>query len=155
MLAGVQLTGGLLFAGKYSPESTRVHAGTPCLVGCSWLVPCSLLASRVQNLQAFSWNAMLAGVQLTGRLALAGDYRTQLSAKADAIADALMHRGYDFGFLHIKAVDDTGHDKLPMLKVLDRWLACWYPWSVWGLAHPIKARADEAEPCQGVGHSTT
>ncbi|KAK9826634.1 hypothetical protein WJX74_007188 [Apatococcus lobatus] len=46
-----------------------------------------------------------------------GDYRTQLSAKAEAIADALIHKGYHFAFLHVKAVDDTGHDRLPMLKV--------------------------------------
>lgn len=47
----------------------------------------------------------------------AGDYRTQFHAKAAAIADALARDSYDFGFLHVKAVDDTGHDKLLALKV--------------------------------------
>ncbi|GBG89230.1 hypothetical protein CBR_g48938 [Chara braunii] len=31
--------------------------------------------------------------------------------------DAVEGGGYDFGFLHIKAIDDAGHDKLPLLKV--------------------------------------
>ncbi len=56
-------------------------------------------------------------VMMASMIVHTGDYRTQLSAKAKAIADALIHKGYDFGFLHVKAVDDTGHDKLPMLKV--------------------------------------
>ncbi|KAK3217885.1 hypothetical protein Dsin_011855 [Dipteronia sinensis] len=68
-----------------------------------------------------------------------GDYRTMLTSKAVAIAKALSaplhpcpsvfvpggenkHKpgrpdGYDFGFLHIKAVDDAGHDKASVFKV--------------------------------------
>ncbi|KAJ6738742.1 hypothetical protein OIU74_003670 [Salix koriyanagi] len=67
-----------------------------------------------------------------------GDYRTLLTSKATVIAKALSaplapcpnvfvpgedeHRpgrpdGYDFGFLHIKAIDDAGHDKASILKV--------------------------------------
>ncbi len=46
-----------------------------------------------------------------------GDYRTQFHAKAETIAEALSSGKYDFGFLHIKAVDDTGHDQHPVLKV--------------------------------------
>eukprot|EP00850_Spirogloea_muscicola_P014997 SM000111S18820 [mRNA] locus=s111:369107:371266:+ [translate_table: standard] len=65
-----------------------------------------------------------------------GDYRTLLTLKAAAIAEALgspaiarqvldpgrkMDHGtndhYDFGFLHIKAVDDAGHDKSSELKL--------------------------------------
>lgn len=46
-----------------------------------------------------------------------GDYRTQFHVKAKAMADALSSGTYDFGFLHIKAVDDTGHDQQPVLKV--------------------------------------
>eukprot|EP00850_Spirogloea_muscicola_P022802 SM000312S11995 [mRNA] locus=s312:86963:88923:- [translate_table: standard] len=74
-----------------------------------------------------------------------GDYRTLLTSKAAAIAEALgspaltrqvldpgrkMYHGtndnyYDFGFLHIKAVDDAGHDKsldlkLQALEAVDR-----------------------------------
>ena len=48
----------------------------------------------------------------------AGDYRTQLHAKAAAVANALTgDDGYDFAFLHVKAVDDTGHDRDTVLKV--------------------------------------
>lgn len=47
----------------------------------------------------------------------AGDYRTQLHAKAAAVAAALAGGGYDFAFLHVKAVDDTGHDRDTVLKV--------------------------------------
>ncbi|KAG7981612.1 hypothetical protein I3843_04G004700 [Carya illinoinensis] len=67
-----------------------------------------------------------------------GDYRTLLTSKATAIAKALTaplqscpsvfvpgeekHKpgrsdGYDFGFLHIKAIDDAGHDKASLFKV--------------------------------------
>jgi hypothetical protein len=44
--------------------------------------------------------------------------------KAEAIAGALSGRGFQFGFLHVKAVDDTGHDHLTQLKVgarVGRW----------------------------------
>lgn len=45
-----------------------------------------------------------------------GDYRTLFHRKAEAIAQALAHGGFQFGFLHVKAVDDTGHDHLTELK---------------------------------------
>ena len=54
---------------------------------------------------------------LEGACPTAGDYRTQFHAKAAAIAKALAEDSNDFGFLHVKAVDDTGHDKLLALKV--------------------------------------
>ena len=50
----------------------------------------------------------------------AGDYRSQFHAKAQAVADALSTQPYDFGFLHVKAVDDTGHDRQLALKVTPR-----------------------------------
>lgn len=67
-----------------------------------------------------------------------GDYRTLLTSKVSAVASALsapMHAcpkvfvpgedvdkpgrpsGYDFGFLHIKAIDDAGHDKASVFKL--------------------------------------
>ena len=33
------------------------------------------------------------------------------------MAAALASGGYDFAFLHVKAVDDTGHDRDTVLKV--------------------------------------
>eukprot|EP00753_Platysulcus_tardus_P001100 PLAT11057.1.p1 GENE.PLAT11057.1~~PLAT11057.1.p1 ORF type:complete len:439 (-),score=82.22 PLAT11057.1:20-1336(-) len=49
-----------------------------------------------------------------------GDYRTDLSAKAAALLAALSSEAFDFGFLHIKAVDDAGHDRSLSKKV--EWL---------------------------------
>ncbi|KAI4387854.1 hypothetical protein MLD38_000247 [Melastoma candidum] len=66
-----------------------------------------------------------------------GDYRTLLTSKASAIASALSaplnaspnvfvpgkddkqdwQSGYDFGFLHIKAIDDAGHEKATIFNV--------------------------------------
>jgi hypothetical protein len=48
---------------------------------------------------------------------LAGDYKTQFHAKAAAMGDALINGSHDFGFLHVKAVDDTGHDRAVPMKV--------------------------------------
>ena len=46
-----------------------------------------------------------------------GDYQTQLHCKAHAGAQVLLSGSHDLLFLHIKAVDDTGHDRLAPLKV--------------------------------------
>ncbi len=50
-----------------------------------------------------------------------GDYHTNLSAKKDALVRNLtpIDAAYSFGFLHVKAVDDAGHDKNRSLKVLN------------------------------------
>jgi hypothetical protein len=49
-----------------------------------------------------------------------GDYHTNLSAKKDALVQHLtpVDSNYTFGFLHVKAVDDAGHDKNRELKVV-------------------------------------
>eukprot|EP00741_Cyanophora_paradoxa_P007660 tig00001164_g7409.t1 len=49
-----------------------------------------------------------------------GDYHTDLQAKARAAAELFARAGdagYDFGFVHVKAVDDAGHDRNAALKV--------------------------------------
>lgn len=40
-----------------------------------------------------------------------GDYATNLSAKADRAIREITSGQYDFGFVHIKAVDDAAHDR--------------------------------------------
>lgn len=50
-------------------------------------------------------------------LTFAGDYKTSFHAKAEAIAEALKSGEYGFAFLHVKAIDDTGHDKAAAMKV--------------------------------------
>lgn len=48
-----------------------------------------------------------------------GDYRTDLCAKGQAAVDTLTAAAspYEFGFVHVKAVDDAGHDRNTDLKV--------------------------------------
>ncbi|KAH6836941.1 Cofactor-independent phosphoglycerate mutase [Perilla frutescens var. hirtella] len=77
------------------------------------------------------------GIDILEAPGATGDYRTLLTSKATAIARALSapsnscpnvfvpgedehkpgnYDGYDFGFLHIKAIDDAGHDKASVFK---------------------------------------
>lgn len=46
-----------------------------------------------------------------------GDYSSDYNAKANALIENIRKDEYDFGFLHIKAVDDAGHDKSEKLKL--------------------------------------
>lgn len=46
-----------------------------------------------------------------------GSYNSAFHEKAKAIAEAVTTGGYSFGFLHVKAVDDTGHDRRVAMKV--------------------------------------
>ena len=46
-----------------------------------------------------------------------GDYDSDYYAKSDALIENIRKECYDFGFLHIKAVDDAGHDKSLKLKI--------------------------------------
>lgn len=50
------------------------------------------------------------------------------ATQAATIAEALAAGHCDFGFLHIKAVDDTGHDRAAALKVMDHGCSM-YLWS--------------------------
>ncbi|KAI7865366.1 2,3-bisphosphoglycerate-independent phosphoglycerate mutase-domain-containing protein [Spinellus fusiger] len=60
---------------------------------------------------------MTAGMNIIHVEGATGDYHTNFQAKADAVLEALTGPLYDFGFLHIKAVDDAGHDRNVTLKV--------------------------------------
>jgi hypothetical protein len=46
-----------------------------------------------------------------------GSYDSLFHLKAEAICRAVTTGGYHFGFVHVKAVDDTGHDRLWQLRV--------------------------------------
>lgn len=99
------------------------HGLSPCMVA-----PTKIIAGLGLSL----------GIDILEAPGATGDYRTLLTSKATAIAKALSapsqscpqvfvpgedeHKagrpdGYDFGFLHIKAIDDAGHDKASILKV--------------------------------------
>jgi 2,3-bisphosphoglycerate-independent phosphoglycerate mutase len=58
---------------------------------------------------------MTVGMDLIKVEGATGDYFTNFNAKANACIEQLKH--YDFGFCHIKAVDDAGHDRNTDKKV--------------------------------------
>ncbi|GAV60056.1 Metalloenzyme domain-containing protein/PhosphMutase domain-containing protein [Cephalotus follicularis] len=105
------------------PPFKDKHGLWPCMVA-----PTKIIAGLGLSL----------GIDILEAPGATGDYRTLLTSKATAIANALSaplrfcpnlfvpgedeHRpgrsdGYDFGFLHIKAIDDAGHDKANIFKV--------------------------------------
>ncbi|XP_057951215.1 uncharacterized protein LOC131146002 isoform X2 [Malania oleifera] len=104
------------------PPFDSKHGLFPCMVA-----PTKIIAGLGLSL----------GIDILEAPGATGDYRTILSSKAAAIASALSaplhscpnvfvpgedeHKpgrsdGYDFGFLHVKAIDDAGHDKASILK---------------------------------------
>ncbi|KAI8148827.1 2,3-bisphosphoglycerate-independent phosphoglycerate mutase-domain-containing protein [Fennellomyces sp. T-0311] len=54
---------------------------------------------------------MTAGMDILQVEGATGDYHTSFRAKGEAVVAHLKGDKYDFGFLHIKAVDDAGHDR--------------------------------------------
>lgn len=58
---------------------------------------------------------MTAGMEIINVPGATGDYHTNFQAKADAAVREMAT--HDFGFVHIKAVDDAGHDRNVPLKV--------------------------------------
>ncbi|KAL5723430.1 hypothetical protein ACHQM5_006833 [Ranunculus cassubicifolius] len=105
------------------PSFEKQHGLWPCMVA-----PTKIIAGLGMSL----------GIDILEAPGATGDYRTLLTSKATAIAKALSapsqpspnvfvpgednHKpgrsgGYDFGFLHIKAIDDAGHDKASVFKV--------------------------------------
>lgn len=99
------------------PPFEKIHGLRPCMVA-----PTKIIAGLGLSL----------GIDILEAPGATGDYRTILTSKATAIAKALsaplqsgedddhkpgFSNGYDFGFLHIKAIDDAGHDKASMVKL--------------------------------------
>ncbi|XP_073296182.1 uncharacterized protein [Primulina huaijiensis] len=105
------------------PSFEKIHGLWPCMVA-----PTKIIAGLGLSL----------GIDILEAPGATGDYRTLLTSKATAIANALSaplqlcpnvfvpgeedhepgrSNGYDFGFLHIKAIDDAGHDKASIFKV--------------------------------------
>lgn len=60
---------------------------------------------------------MTAGMDVLYVDGATGDYHTSFHAKADAAVANITGDVYDFGFIHIKAVDDAGHDRNVSFKV--------------------------------------
>ncbi|GLD95121.1 hypothetical protein PINS_up003746 [Pythium insidiosum] len=60
---------------------------------------------------------MSLGIELIKAPGATGDYHTNLISKAETALQAFERGSYDFGFVHVKAVDDAGHDKDVQKKV--------------------------------------
>ncbi|KAJ0408116.1 hypothetical protein P43SY_002086 [Pythium insidiosum] len=60
---------------------------------------------------------MSLGIELIKAPGATGDYHTNLVSKAETALQSIERGSYDFGFVHVKAVDDAGHDKDVQKKV--------------------------------------
>ena len=93
-----------------APLFSQVHNG---LKGCM-IAPTKIIAGIGKTL----------GIEVLDAEGATGDYHTQLTSKAKRAADALLTKNccnedykYDFCFLHVKGIDDAGHDKICPLKI--------------------------------------
>ncbi|XP_054785463.1 uncharacterized protein LOC129291997 isoform X1 [Prosopis cineraria] len=151
------------------PPFVNKHGLWPCMVA-----PTKIIAGLGLSL----------GIDILEAPGATGDYRTLLTSKAIVIAKALSaplqscpqvfvpgeveHRagrseGYDFGFLHIKAIDDAGHDKATVLKVkgleaVDRAIAqlaklLWEAESTGNFQYNICVTGDHSTPVEYGDHS--
>lgn len=84
------------------PAFEELHHMKPCIVA-----PTKIIAGLGISFDIVSLEAPGA----------TGSYDSQFNAKAERITHALTKEGYEFGFVHVKAVDDTGHDRMVTLKV--------------------------------------
>jgi len=82
----------------------QLHSMRPCIVS-----PTKIIAGL----------GMCAEMDVLDVPGTTGDYRTLFHKKAEAVAEALsrQNNSYEFAFLHVKAVDDAGHDRAVDLKV--------------------------------------
>jgi 2,3-diphosphopglycerate-independent phosphoglycerate mutase len=81
---------------------SELHSMRPCIVS-----PTKIIAGL----------GMCAEMDVLDVPGTTGDYRTLFHRKAEAVAAALTGDTYEFAFLHVKAVDDAGHDRAVDLKV--------------------------------------
>lgn len=151
------------------PPFEEKHGMWPCMVA-----PTKIIAGLGLSL----------GIDILEAPGATGDYRTLLTSKATAVSKALSapldsspnvfvpgqdeHRpgrsdGYDFGFLHIKAIDDAGHDKAVVFKVkgleaVDRAIGqlarlLWQAETTGGFQYFICVTGDHSTPVEYGDHS--
>ncbi|XP_043698794.1 probable 2,3-bisphosphoglycerate-independent phosphoglycerate mutase [Telopea speciosissima] len=151
------------------PPFENNHGLWPCMVA-----PTKIIAGLGLSL----------GIDILEATGATGDYRTLLTSKATAIAKALSaplqpsphvfvpgqddHKpgradGYDFGFLHIKAIDDAGHDKAVIFKVkaleaVDRTIGqlarlLWQAESTGNFEYSVCVTGDHSTPVEYGDHS--
>ncbi|KAG9448680.1 hypothetical protein H6P81_008645 [Aristolochia fimbriata] len=145
------------------------HGLRPCMVA-----PTKIIAGLGLSL----------GIDILEAPGATGDYRTLLTSKATAIANALSAPkqpcprvfvpgedeykagcpdGYDFGFLHIKAIDDAGHDKASIFKVkaleaVDKTIGqlaklLWQEEAAGGFQYSLCVTGDHSTPVEYGDHS--
>lgn len=62
-----------------------------------------------------------------------GSYDSAFHNKSATICDAVINQGYEFGFVHVKAVDDTGHDRRLQHKVRNNCICNCMPFTGLGI----------------------
>lgn len=87
-----------------------------------------------------------------------GDYASDLGAKAAAFVRELSGGAHDFGFLHVKAVDDAGHDrdaaqKVRQIERVDAMVgAVLDGMAASGVPHVVAVTADHSTPVRTGDH---
>ncbi|GMF12341.1 unnamed protein product [Phytophthora lilii] len=84
------------------PTFTEMHGLTPFMIA-----PTCIIAGLGMSL----------GFEIATAPGATGDYHTNLRSKAETALKLLRSGDYDFGFVHVKAVDDAGHDRDVAKKV--------------------------------------
>jgi 2,3-diphosphopglycerate-independent phosphoglycerate mutase len=115
----------------------KAEANVVLLRGCGVMIDVEPF-SKYHHMKSFmvAPTAIIAGLGKSVEMDLikikgaTGDYRTDLQAKGQGFADFYEQNWdtYNFGFLHVKAVDDAGHDgnyelKIDFLEKIDRMVA--------------------------------
>ncbi|KAL4518101.1 hypothetical protein Ndes2526B_g01464 [Nannochloris sp. 'desiccata'] len=107
-------------AGKY-PANVILLRGCGCRLALvpfaqqHFMQPCIVSPTKI-----IAGLGMCASMDVLDVPGTTGDYRTLFHKKAEAVAEALCrenNNNYEFAFLHVKAVDDAGHDRAVDLKV--------------------------------------
>jgi len=105
-------------------EQGKDEANVVLLRGCG----CRLSLENFNDMYGFENSCMVAPTKIIAGVGMCvgmtvlhvpgatGDYRSDFHSKAVSMASAMIQT-YDFGFLHVKAVDDASHDKNAGLKV--------------------------------------
>ncbi|KAI9265981.1 2,3-bisphosphoglycerate-independent phosphoglycerate mutase-domain-containing protein [Sporodiniella umbellata] len=99
-------------------EQGKNPANCILLRGCSSCIEVPTF-EEVHGLKPFliAPTCIIAGIGMTLGMDLVkvpgatGDYSTDFNAKARACVENISSNVYDFGFCHLKAVDDAGHDR--------------------------------------------
>jgi 2,3-bisphosphoglycerate-independent phosphoglycerate mutase len=60
---------------------------------------------------------MTFGIDIFDVEGTTGYYNSNLNNKAEKAVELMQGGEYDFGFVHVKAVDDAGHDKSLKIKI--------------------------------------